>query len=136
MMDAVIALRRAVQARLVADAELSALLGGPRIHDEPPRAAAGPYIVHGDVDARDWSTGTEEGCEQTLSLVVWAGSGGETAVALTIAARLAALLHDAPLAPAGHRLVQIRQTGLDLRRDARTGLCTATVRLRCVTERL
>lgn len=136
MMDAVIALRRVIQARLVADAELGALLGGPRLYDEPPRAASGPYIVHGDVEARDWSTGTEEGCEQALSFVVWAGSGGETAAALTIAARLAALLHDAPLSPAGHRLVQIRQTGLNLKRDARTGLSSATVRLRCVTERL
>jgi hypothetical protein len=136
MMDAVIAVRRALQARLVADAELGALLGGQRIHDEPPRAAAGPYIVYGDVEARDWSTGTEEGCEQALALVVWAGSAGETAAALTIAARVAAVLHDAPLDPVGHRLVQIRQTGLDLRRDARTGLSSATVRLRCVTERL
>jgi len=136
MMDAVIAVRRAIQAHLLADEALLALLGGPRIHDEPPRAAAGPYIVHGDVEARDWSTGTEAGCEQRLSILVWAGRGGESAAALAIAARLAARLHDAQLEPAGHRLVQLRQTGLDLRRDGKTGLGTATVTLRCVTEQL
>jgi len=35
---------------------------------------------------------------------------------------------------AGHRLVQLRISGLDLGRDTRTGLSRATVTLRCVTE--
>ncbi|MGL4438319.1 MAG: tail completion protein gp17, partial [Bosea sp. (in: a-proteobacteria)] len=47
MMDAVIAVRRAIQARLVGDTNLNTLLGGPRIHDEPLRAATGPYVVYG-----------------------------------------------------------------------------------------
>ncbi len=136
MMDAVIAVRRAVQARLATDAGLAALLGGPRIHDEPPRAATGIYVVHGDVDARDWSTGDGLGCVQVIELVVWAGKGSETGAALTVAARVAAALHDAPLAVAGHRLVNLRQTGLDARRDARSGLSRITVRMRCVTEQI
>ena len=136
MMDAVIAVRRAIQARLVADQVLTAQLGGPRVYDEPPRAAAGLYVVHGDVGARDWSTGTEPGCEQQIELVLWAAKGSESAAMLVAAGRTAALLHDAPLSLIGHRLVQIRQTGLDVRRDAKTGLSRATVRLRCVTEQL
>jgi hypothetical protein len=136
MMDAVIAVRRAIQARLVADTALVTLLGGPRIHDEPPRAATGPYVVHGDVEARDWSSSTEMGCVQSVELVVWAPRGAETSVALTIAGRVGAVLHDAPLVLTGHRLVQIRQTGLDVRRDAKTGLSRAVVRLRCVTDQI
>lgn len=136
MMDAVIAVRRAIQARLVADTALVALLGGPRIHDEPPRAATGPYVVYGDVEARDWSSSTELGCEQTIELIVWAPRSAETSVALTIAGRIGLVLHDAPLVLVGHRLVQIRQTGLDVRRDAKTGLSRAVVRLRCVTDQL
>ena len=136
MMDAVIAVRRAIQARLVADTGLLALLGGARIHDEPPRGASGIHVIHGDVDARDWSTGTDLGCVQTIDLVVWAGKGSETGAALTVAGHVAAVLHDAPLAIAGHRLINIRQTGLDARRDAKTGLSRITVRLRCVTEQI
>lgn len=136
MMDAVIAVRRAIQARLVADAALVALLGGPRIHDEPPRAATGPYVVYGDVDARDWSSSTELGCEQSIELIIWAPRSAETSVALTIAGRVGLALHDAPLALTGHRLVQIRQTGLDVRRDPKTGLSRAIVRLRCITDQL
>jgi hypothetical protein len=136
MMDAVIAVRRAIQARLVADTALVTLLGGPRIHDEPPRAATGPYIVYGDVEARDWSSSTELGCEQAIEIVVWAPRSAETSVALAIAGRVGLVLHDAPLVPVGHRLVQIRQTGLDVRRDAKTGLSRVVVRLRCVTDQL
>lgn len=134
MIDAVIVVRRALQAALLADAPLLALLGGPRIHDEAPRAATGPYVVHGDVEARDWSTGTDLGCEQTIRLVVWAGKGSESGAALVIAGRLGTVLQDAALSVDGHRLVQLRVSGLDLGRDSRTGLSRATVTLRCVTE--
>ena len=136
MIDAVLAVRRAIQARLVADGPLIALLGGPRIFDEPPRAAKGPYIVHGDVEARDWSSGAEQGCEQRIELVIWAPSGGETARALSIAARAALVLHEAPITPAGHRLFLIRQTGLDIRRDTKTGLPRISLWLRCITDQL
>ncbi|MDJ1159029.1 hypothetical protein QNA08_12360 [Chelatococcus sp. SYSU_G07232] len=41
MTSPILALRRAVHARLSGDAALAAMLGGPRIHEEPPRAAEG-----------------------------------------------------------------------------------------------
>ncbi len=136
MMDAVLALRRAVQAHLSADGTLSALLGGARIHDEPPRAAAGPYVVHGEVDARDWSAGVEGGCEQSFQLVVWAGRPGATAEALAVAARVGALLHEAALTPEGHRLVNLRQTSAQARRDGKSALSRVTLAFRAVTEPL
>src|SRR2546421_9702038 len=45
------ALRAAIHNALVADAPLSALLGGPRVYDEPPKSVAFPYVTLGR-DAR------------------------------------------------------------------------------------
>lgn len=56
MSTAIPALRAAIQARLSGDPDLSALIGAGRIHDEAPRARQGVYVVHGEVEARDWST--------------------------------------------------------------------------------
>jgi hypothetical protein len=69
MSDAILALRAAIQTRLAADADLTALIGAGRVHDEAPRAASGVYVVHGEVDARDWSTGSDKGCEQDVLLI-------------------------------------------------------------------
>jgi hypothetical protein len=73
MSDAILPLRAAIQALLDRDPALAALIGPGRVFDEAPRAARGVYIVHGEVEARDWSTGSGSGCEQDVSLVVWAG---------------------------------------------------------------
>ncbi len=136
MMDAVLALRRVIQARLAGDAELVALLGGPRIHDEPPRAASGPYVLHGEVEARDASSQGVEACEQEIELVVWAGQPGATGQALAVASRVGRALHEAALTPQGHRLISLVWTGLRLGRDEKTGLSRAAVKLRALTERL
>ena len=87
MSDAILALRAAVQARLAADAALTALIGPDRIFDEAPRAARGLYVVHGEVEARDWSTGSDRGCEQEFALVVWAAQSGSSRQALEASGR-------------------------------------------------
>ncbi|MCX7325047.1 MAG: DUF3168 domain-containing protein [Hyphomicrobiales bacterium] len=109
-------------------------MGGPHVYDEPPRAAAGTNVVYGGVDARDWSSGDGVGCEQVIDLIVWAGKGRETSVALALAGRIGAVLHDAALSPAGHRIVNLRQTALEVKHDLKSGLSRATLRLRCITE--
>jgi hypothetical protein len=129
----VLALRRAMITRLAADQELLGILGGPRIYDEVPRAAAGVYVAFGDVTCRDWSTATDAGHQQDASLVVWSKAGGARA-ALAAAARIAALLHDADLALVGHRLVNLRVTATEARRDQRADLDRVTLRLSAVTE--
>lgn len=108
-MTAILALRRAIHARLTGDRQLAARLDGPRIHDEPPRAASGTYVVCGDVSARDWSSDGARDGEQEIEIVVWGGQTGDTVTALTIAARVGTLLHDASLKLTGHRLVNLRQ---------------------------
>ncbi|KPF65507.1 hypothetical protein IP69_17575 [Bosea sp. AAP35] len=136
MSDAILSVRAAIQARLEADADLAALIGPGRIHDEAPRAARGVYIVHGDVEARDWSTGSDRGCEQDVGLTIWAGESGSSRLALEAAALAVALLDEALLTLSGHRLVNLRWRSSRLARDGATGLAFVTVRFRAVTEAL
>ena len=76
MSTAAVALRAAIYDALVADAALNALLGGPRVYDEVPRAAAFPYVTLGECRILDWSTGTEPGEEHQLTLHAWSRQGG------------------------------------------------------------
>ena len=134
MSDAILALRSAVQARLAADAALTALIGADRIFDEAPRAQHGLYVVHGEVEARDWSTGTEAGCEQEFALVVWAGQSGSSRQALEAAGLIVAALDGCDLAPDGHVLVNLRWLSSRLAREPRNGLPSVTLRFRAATE--
>jgi hypothetical protein len=136
MSDAIPALRGAIQARLAADPALSALIGAGRIHDEAPRAVRGVYVVHGEVDARDWSTGSDGGCEQDIALIVWAGESSSAKQALEAAALIVKALDDAPLPLSGHRLINLKWQSSRLAREARTGLAFVTTRFRAVTETL
>lgn len=131
--DPVLALREALLARLSGDAALVALLGGPRIYDEAPRGLTGVYAVFGEARVRDWSTGSDIGHEQELSIVVWSQPGGAKA-ALEAAGRIALLLDDVNLTLRGHRLVNLRLTNTVTRRDERANRWSATLWLRAVTE--
>lgn len=136
MSEAILALRAAIQARLEADAALTALIGADRIFDEAPRAMRGLYVVHGEVEARDWSAGTERGCEQELALVIWAAQSSSARQALEAAGLIVAALDEVDLAPEGHNLVNLRWLSSRLARELRNGLPSVTVRFRAVTEPL
>jgi hypothetical protein len=134
MSGPILALRAAVLARLSADAELATLMGGvTRLHDEPPRAAEPVYAVLGEAAARDWPSDGGRGHEHEAAIVVWA-KPGSAETALLAAERMADLLHDAPLAPAGHRLVLLRVTAIESERDEKANLARAMLRLRALTE--
>lgn len=134
MTSPVLSLRAAIVARCAADPALATLMDGSgAIHDEPPAGAEPVYAHFGDADLADWSTGSDTGHEQRIAIVVWARPGS-AASAIAAAERIAALLHDAPLALAGHRLVQIRVESAAHERDDETDLLRVTVRLRAVTE--
>lgn len=136
MSDAILPLRRAIHAHLSGDAALTALIGAGHIHDEPPRATGGLYVVHGEVSAEDWSTGSDRGCEQKLSLVVWAGESASSRKALEAAARIVVSLEGAALAPEGHRLINLGWLSSKLARDPKTHLPMVTLTFRAVTETL
>lgn len=136
MSDAILALRAAVQMHLTADADLTELMGPDRVFDEAPRAARGLYLVHGEVEARDWSTGSDRGCEQEFALVVWAARSGSSRQALEAAARIVAALDQVDLILDGHALVNLRWLSSRLARETRNGLPHVTLRFRAVTEML
>lgn len=136
MSDAVLALRAAIQARLAADAPLTALIGPDRVFDEAPRAMRGLYVVHGEVEARDWSAGAERGCEQDFTLVVWAAQSGSARQALEAAGLIVAALDEADLGLAGHSLINLRWLSSRLAREPRGGLPSVTIRFRAATEPL
>ena len=136
MSDAILALRAAVQARLATDAALTALIGPNRVFDEAPRAARGLYVVHGEVEARDWSTGSDRGCGQEFGLVVWAAQSGSSRQALEASGLIVAALDQSEFALDGHALVNLRWLSSRLARETRNGLPQVTIRFRAVTETL
>jgi hypothetical protein len=127
------ALRAAIHDALNADAALNALLGGQKVYDEPPRAAAFPYVTLGETRIADYSTGTEAGEEHQLVLHAWSRQGGHREAHL-IAGALLQALDEAPLTLADHHLVNFRFSVADVRREADGRTYHALVRFRAVTE--
>lgn len=137
MISPILALRAAIRTRLVADAALTALLGGQRVYDETPRAATTPYVSFGPAEATDWRSGAAAGpgARHALSLVAWSQEGGDSE-ALAVVARMAALLDDAALTLADHRLVLLRVTAQEAGRPDISGLRRTVLRLAALTEPL
>ena len=88
------ALRAAVHAALTADPALVATLGETRV--------------------ADFSAGSEPALEHQMTLHAWSRQGGHRE-AHVIAGALLQALDDAPLALAGHRLVNFRFSTADVR---------------------
>lgn len=133
MSTAAAALRAAIHNALTADGALLALLGGPKIYDEPPQNAQLPYVTLGEARVADFSTGSEAGEEHRLTLHAWSRQGGHREANL-IAGALLQALDDAPLSLSGHRLVNLRFALADIRREADGRTYHALVRFRAVTE--
>jgi hypothetical protein len=133
MTTAPAALRAAVQQALKADHGLLAALGGPRVYDEPPRNAEFPYVTLGEARVSDASADDAPTLEHQLTLHAWSRQGGHREAHVITGALLQAL-DDAPLAPAGHRLVNLRFAIADIRREADGRTYHALVRFRAVTE--
>ena len=128
-----VALRAAIHDALTADAPLVAVLGGPKIYDEPPRAVTFPYVTLGEARIADFSTGSEPGEEHRLILHAWSRQGGHKE-AHAIAGVLLQALDDAPLTLTDHQLVNFRFAVADVRREADGRTYHALVRFRAVTE--
>jgi hypothetical protein len=125
-------LRAAVHDALTADATLTDLLGGPKIYDEPPRAAAFPYVTLGEMRIADASAGDDAFEEHQLVMHAWSRQGGHKEAHL-IAGALLQALDDAPLTLTDHALVNLRFAVADVRREADGRTYHALVRFRAVT---
>ncbi|BAF87115.1 hypothetical protein AZC_1117 [Azorhizobium caulinodans ORS 571] len=132
--SAALALRKAIHQRLAADTALGALVAGA-IHDVPPAGVPFPYVTLGEAVVSDWSTATEAGSEQALTLHVFSRQGGR-AEAMALCAAVQEALHEAPLALDGHRLANLRATTAEVRRDGDGRTFHGFVRFRAVTEAL
>lgn len=109
-----LALQKAVIARLRGDAGLTALLGGPHVHDHVPRAASPPYVALARLESRDLSSSGVAGAEHRFTLHVWPeaqGRAGAHAIAAAIEAALSA-----PLTLEGAALVNLAAAGWDTAR--------------------
>lgn len=133
MSSPVLALRRAILAALLVDGALTASLGGVHVYDEAPPGAPTPRIAFSDVQARDWSVQNSRGAEQIVVLSVFSSARG-TREALDIADRVVALLDEAPLTLAGHRLIDLRFVALAMRREQNGRYARADIRFRATTE--
>lgn len=133
MTPASVALRAAIHRALTSDTALLAALGGPRIYDEPPREAAFPFVTLGEARISDVSADDAPTQEHQLTLHAWSRQGGHKEAHLITGALLQAL-DDAPLAPSGHRLVNLRFALADIRRESDGRTYHALVRFRAVTE--
>jgi hypothetical protein len=127
------ALRAAVHAALSQDGALTALLGGARVYDEPPKSAAFPYVTIGEGRFSNLGTVDDPAQEHQLTLHAWSRQGGHREAHLVTGALLQNL-EDAALAIDGHRLVNLRFTVADIRREADGRTYHALVRFRAVTE--
>jgi hypothetical protein len=127
------ALRVAVHDALMSDARVTSVLGGPKIYDEPPRAAVFPYVTLGEARIADFSAGSERSEEHQLTLHAWSRQGGHRE-AHVITGALMQALDDAPLVLAGHHLVNFRFAVADVRREGDGRTYHALLRFRAVTE--
>ncbi len=133
MPSASFALQQSIYAALAADAQITTLLGAPRIFDDVPQKSDFPYLTLGQSSVRDWSTGTESGDEHILTVHVWSRASGRKQTHEIMGA-LKSALHNRALTLAGHRLVNLRHEFSDARREPDGETYHGIVRLRAVTE--
>jgi hypothetical protein len=130
-----VALRAAIHDALSGDSALTSVLGGSRIYDETPRNVTFPYVMLGETRLLDLSGDGGDTQEHQLTLHAWSRHGGHREAHM-IAGALLQALDDAPLSPDGHRLVNLRFSVADIRRESDGKTYHALVRFRAVTEPL
>ena len=74
--SAALALQTAMRDRLLAHAPLTALLGGPNVHDHAPQGGALPYVVFAEIETRDDGTQSWPLAEHAVTLHAWSKAEG------------------------------------------------------------
>lgn len=126
-------LQKALFEALKGDAALITALGGPKIYDHSPANVVFPYITFGRTSIYDWSTATESGSEQLLTLHVWSKAKGKQethAVMKLIRSRL----DPGHFALGAHHLVNLRFVFAEIRYDEDLSVYHGLVRYRAVIE--
>jgi hypothetical protein len=131
--SAALNLRAAVHARLSGDAALGGVLGGAKVYDEVPGAAAPPYVVLGQMTTKNRGTVDEPSEEHQLTLEVWSRQGGLAEV-LRAAEHVVTALDGAPPALDGYRLANFAWLETDARRSPTGRYRSAALKFRALTE--
>ncbi|WP_416408405.1 DUF3168 domain-containing protein [Agrobacterium rosae] len=133
-MRAANALLQAVHTQLAGDAVLVGMVGAHGIIDRLLPRPALPCVAFGEIDSRDYSTGSERSEEHFLTIEVWSEEGGRK-LAQDIAVRVLTLLDDAPLVLGGGiALVSLFYRNSRSVRQAKTKQFLTEIRFRAVTE--
>ncbi|WP_372928739.1 DUF3168 domain-containing protein [Methyloceanibacter sp.] len=127
------ALQRSMYQTLSNASELTSLLGGDGIYSNPPPAAEFPFITIGQTVDLDWSTGTEDGNEHSITLHIWSRADSAMEVH-EITEVVRNLLHDQALTLDDHELVNLRHEFSQARIDPDGETLHGIVRYRAVTE--
>ena len=127
------ALQRSIYQTLSDAPELMSRLGGEGIYSNPPPAAEFPFITIGQSVNQDWSTGTEDGNEHSLTLHIWSRADSALEV-YEIAQLVRDLLHDQPLTLDGHHLINLRHEFSQARIDPDGETLHGIERFRAMTE--
>lgn len=129
--DATWPLQQAVYARLAQDGALADLITG--IFDAPPPKPVFPFLMLDGGNSRDWSAAGLTGQEHRLLLHVWSDAPGQAEVKVVMN-RVYELLHDRPLQPVAHRLVNMRFEFAEILHEREPPLRHAVMRFRVVTQ--
>ncbi|TCR93168.1 DUF3168 domain-containing protein [Rhizobium sp. BK376] len=132
-MSAANELLQAICTTLAANADLMALIGPDGISDRLVSGRHLPVLVIAEVTTNDYSTATEPGEEHLLILQSWSDMQGQRQAQM-IAGLIVALLQDAALPLATHRLINLQHVSTKTRREPKTRLFCAEMRFRAVTE--
>jgi hypothetical protein len=126
-------LQKALFGALAGNTALVSALGGAKIFDHAPANIAFPYVTFGRTSIYDWSTGTESGTEQLLTLHAWSKARGKKET-LDIMECVRAALDQAPLDLDDHHLVNLRLEYSEARHDDDLDVHHGMLRFRAVTE--
>lgn len=133
---ALLAVRQALVARLRADPDLVALLGGARVFDHVPEREAFPYVSF-EAEAAEWDTGqTEFGKEIMIDVNAWSRKEGRRECEIILHAVERSLRDMAPAVLTDHRLVNMTFEMADVLREEGGQTYFGYARFRAVTEEL
>ena len=134
-MNAALSLQKAMREALLADAALTALLGGGHVFDEMPRGAKPPFVSFETIETRDWSVADALAHEHFVQLQVATPERGR-AQAQAICDAIAHVFNTAELVLEGHTLVNLRLIFWSVARARSEQTFGATLRFRAATEPL
>ena len=126
-------LRQGIYQALAGNSQVTGLLGGVNIFDDAPVNASYPYLTFGQTTECDWSTGSENGAEHTITLHVWSGADGKTETQAIIET-IRAALRVSPIAVDNQHLVNLRHVFSEARHDKLRETYHGIVRYKVVTD--